>query len=466
MRCLPHCLLCLLCMPALLAGQSDPLAGRQAEPTEPGSARPATQPAARPATQLATQTQPAGQSGESAARAGSTADGLPGPASLAELDAWLERACEHFDVPALGVAVLQDGRLAALATAGVRETGHPAGVGRQDPWHLGSCTKAMTATLCALLVEEGRLTWQSSVAEVLGPVVGDLRPAYGPVTLEQLLAHRSGLPDLSNPLMAGGLMLWMRTLSGEPTGQRRSVAQRILSTGPSSLAPATQPGSRLIYSNEGYLLAGLFCEMVTQTDYETLIRQRLFEPLGMADVGFGPPEQTWLPATQPATPAGHFRPPGAALQSTRTLPHRDNPPAFAPAGTAAAPLDQWARFAQLWLDLLSDAAPASALAAPARLPVNIDPVRRALASGRTEYALGWVVFTDASGRRCLSHSGSNTVWFCTALLIPEAQWAVLVTTNIGPPDGSRAVAGVVERLQTLAPAPSRGDRGSSQPVSP
>ena len=84
--------------------------------------------------------------------------------SIAELLAPIR--AEH-DVPALGAAVLVDGELRALGVDGVRKRGAPELVTDEDLWHLGSCTKAMTATWLAMLVAEGKLTWESELGELL-----------------------------------------------------------------------------------------------------------------------------------------------------------------------------------------------------------------------------------------------------------------------------------------------------------
>ena len=98
-------------------------------------------------------------------------------------------------MPALAGALVKDDRLVALARSASARSADPERVTPHDHFHLGSCTKAMTATLCALLIEEGRLRWNSTVAEVFPDIAPDLHADYRPVTLEQLLQHRSGLSE-------------------------------------------------------------------------------------------------------------------------------------------------------------------------------------------------------------------------------------------------------------------------------
>src|SRR5690349_3754146 len=70
-------------------------------------------------------------------------------------------------LPALGGAIVTTDGLEAAWVGGVRANGHEEKVEVGDAWHLGSCTKSMTATLIALLAEEGKLEWDAPLVELL-----------------------------------------------------------------------------------------------------------------------------------------------------------------------------------------------------------------------------------------------------------------------------------------------------------
>ena len=106
----------------------------------------------------------------------------------------LEPLREKHDLPALAAAVILDGRTYALGVVGVRKSGTDVNALPADPFHMGSCTKAMTATLIAMLVEQGKLRWDTTIAEIFPELAGDMDPTYRNVTVDHLLAHRSGLP--------------------------------------------------------------------------------------------------------------------------------------------------------------------------------------------------------------------------------------------------------------------------------
>ncbi|MGZ8300996.1 MAG: serine hydrolase domain-containing protein, partial [Rhodoplanes sp.] len=113
-------------------------------------------------------------------------------AQMRPLDAELEKVRAKHGLPALAAAVVKDGAIIAAGAVGVRAHGTAVKVTIEDRFHLGSDTKAMTATLAAMLVEEGKLRWDSTIGEVLGGDVPGINPKLGAVTLEQLLSHSSG----------------------------------------------------------------------------------------------------------------------------------------------------------------------------------------------------------------------------------------------------------------------------------
>ncbi|GIX08128.1 MAG: hypothetical protein KatS3mg115_2531 [Candidatus Poribacteria bacterium] len=76
-----------------------------------------------------------------------------------DLSGWLEPIRERHETPALAGACLREGRLVGLGATGRRRLDADVPVSAGDRFHLGSCTKAMTATLTGVLVEESRLSW-------------------------------------------------------------------------------------------------------------------------------------------------------------------------------------------------------------------------------------------------------------------------------------------------------------------
>ena len=109
------------------------------------------------------------------------------------LEQELEAIRRKHGLPGLAAAVVREGRVVSSAVTGVRRmsTGDPLRI--DDRFHIASCTKSMTATLAAVLVEQGMIQWTSRLVDVL-PELRGARPELQGATLEQLLAHAARMP--------------------------------------------------------------------------------------------------------------------------------------------------------------------------------------------------------------------------------------------------------------------------------
>ncbi|MEI9866054.1 MAG: serine hydrolase domain-containing protein [Limisphaerales bacterium] len=102
----------------------------------------------------------------------------------------LEVIRKKHDLPAIAVVVVKEGRICERIAVGVRKSGDLTPVTTNDVFHIGSCTKSMTATLTAMLIEDGKLRWDTTIAEVFPELKGKMDKQYETVTVEQLLHHR------------------------------------------------------------------------------------------------------------------------------------------------------------------------------------------------------------------------------------------------------------------------------------
>ena len=319
------------------------------------------------------------------------------------------------DLPAMAGAIVTAAGVEAIGADGVRERGRPETVTVEDQWHLGSCTKSMTATLCAMLVEDGKLSFDTTIGQVFGDVK-DMDPAWKDVTLRQLLTHHAGAPaDMS----ADGLWgrLWAHT--GTPTAARRLLVEGVLKR-----PPEAKPGTKYIYSNAGFSIAGAMAETVTNEPWEFLMGKRLFGPLGMKSAGFG------APGTKSALdePRGH----SAAGKPVEPGPGADNPVAIGPAGIVHCTIGDWAKYVQL--HLVGEKRESARLLKPGSFVTLHTPV-----ADESNYAMGWIVGQRPwAGGRVLTHNGSNTMWYCVTWIAPEKDFAVLVTCNEGGDEAAKA----------------------------
>jgi CubicO group peptidase (beta-lactamase class C family) len=328
-------------------------------------------------------------------------------------------------VPGLVAGLVDLDGLVAIGAAGVRRADRPEPVRTDDLFHLGSCTKSMTATLCGALVEAGLLQWTTSLGDVFATELGDELPAaWRPVTLEQLLTNAGGVPG---DLGAHGLWGELWNHRGTPVEARRLLLRGVLKS-----PPAHAPGTTFEYSNGGFALAGHMAETVAKRPFEDLLRERLFQPLGMTTAGYGAPGS----ADAPSQPCGH----DAAGKPCPPGPNADNPPAITPAGRVHCTLADWARYVALHLRA------ARGDAAPFKVE-TFDKLRAPGPWKNADYAMGWKLSERpwADGA-VLTHSGSNNLWYCVAWLAPKKGFALLAACNRGGDGGAKATDDAVATL--------------------
>ena len=104
-----------------------------------------------------------------------------------DVSALLTPIIQKHDVPGMAVAVVGDGEIVALGVAGVRTRGKPDKITAADRFHIGSDTKAMTAMLCGILVDEGKLKWGQTLGETF-PENSHRRPFQGRMKGDKLTA--------------------------------------------------------------------------------------------------------------------------------------------------------------------------------------------------------------------------------------------------------------------------------------
>jgi CubicO group peptidase (beta-lactamase class C family) len=89
------------------------------------------------------------------------------PAGLADFSSYVERTMKEFEVPGAAVAIVKDGEVVMARGFGVRKLGEPATVDAHTLFAIASNTKAFTAAALAILVDEGKLSWDDRVVDRL-----------------------------------------------------------------------------------------------------------------------------------------------------------------------------------------------------------------------------------------------------------------------------------------------------------
>jgi len=184
---------------------------------------------------------------------------------LAGFEEAVGKAVQDWRVPGLAVVVVHDGKVVVSKGYGVRELGKPEPVDTHTLFAIGSTTKAMTAAIIGMLVDEKKVAWDDPVVKHLPWF--QLSDPYltREITVRDLLTHRAGLGNAD--------YLWY----GQETDSREILRRVRLIT------PAYSLRSSFIYQNVMYAAAGAVIEAVTGQPWEQVIKTRIFEPLGMSE---------------------------------------------------------------------------------------------------------------------------------------------------------------------------------------
>jgi len=338
-------------------------------------------------------------------------------AAQSNLDQVVERARKEFEVPGIAVAVVKDGKVVLAKGYGVRKLGQSAPVTPESLFRIASNTKAFTTASLAMLVDEGKLTWDD---RVIDHVPGF--QMYDPyVTREMLvrdlLVHRSGLG-----LGAGDLMFWPST--DLPPDE---IVRRIR-----FLKPATSFRSRYAYDNVLYLVPGQLIPAVTGKSWYEFMRERIFGPLGMS--------RTTVDSHAIETDADVATPHSRA--DGKVVPIAQAEHVLSPAGSMISSAGDLAKWLIVQLNhgelpggrrLFSEEqskemwSPQTILPI-ADLPAGAAAALEALQPNFNAYGIGWML-RDYRGKKVVFHTGTLAGYVSRLTMVPDLKLGIVVLTN-------------------------------------
>nr|QRD81055.1 lipolytic protein [uncultured bacterium] len=333
------------------------------------------------------------------------------PGELRGLDATIERAMRDWGVPGVAVAVVKDGKVVHARGYGVRELGKPERVDERTIFAIGSSSKAFTAAALAMLVDEGRISWDDRVVDRLPGF-----QLYDPyvtreIRIRDLLSHSSGLPR--------GDRLWYAS-----DFDRAEVLRRVR-----FLRPAWSFRSRYGYQNIMFLAAGQIIPEVTGKSWDEFVAERIFAPLGMRESSTSTTELRGR--SNVATP--HVKLDGVVRPvAWRNI---DN---IGPAGSINSNAIEMAQWVRLQLDegmydgrRLISAQQIREMHAP-QIVMPMDDQTRELypETHFMAYGLAWFL-RDYRGRKLVGHGGAIDGMRAEVMLVPEEELGIVVLTNLG-----------------------------------
>ena len=353
-------------------------------------------------------------------------------APLTGFDSYIATAMRDWKVPGLAIAVVKNDSIVLMKGYGTRTMGTSNPVDEHTLFAIGSSSKAFTATLVAMLVDEGKMRWDDPASTYLTGF-----QMYDPyvsreLTVRDLLSHRSGL--------ARGDLAWYAT-----DYNRDEVLRRVR-----FLKPTWSVRSHFGYQNIMYLAAGQAVARVTGKSWDDLIRERIFTPLGMTE------SNTSVRAL--AGVANVATPHTEVDDTLRTVPWHniDN---IGPAGSinsSVADMIKWVRFqlAQGKVgskSLVSPSALGETHTAQMVIPVSADARQLNPYTHLSAYGMGWFL-QDYRGREVDQHGGNIDGMSAMVALMPEERIGMVILTNAnGSPVPSIAMYRVFDALLNQPP---------------
>jgi CubicO group peptidase (beta-lactamase class C family) len=182
---------------------------------------------------------------------------------LQGLDGYIKKALKDWNAPGLGIGIVVDDRLVFARGYGYRdyEKKLPFTPGTLCP--IGSNSKLFTAVASGLLVDEGRLTWDEPIRDLVPEIRFYNDELNNTVTLRDMLAHRTGITRHD--------MIWYKS-----DFTRRELFDRL-----KYLEPRESLRETFLYNNMMYAAVGYIIELKTGKTWEEFVRERIFKPLDM-----------------------------------------------------------------------------------------------------------------------------------------------------------------------------------------
>ena len=330
-------------------------------------------------------------------------------AAIARLNDLATDMLRQTHIPGLAIAVVRDGQTVYAAGFGVRRVGTTDAVDADTVFQLASLSKSVGATVVAHQVGLGTISWDTPIVEHLPWFALSDDWITHHVTIADMYAHRSGLPDHAGDEL-------------EDLGYDRDQVLRRL-----RLMKLHSFRDDYAYTNFGVTAAAEAVAAASHTDWATLSEQVLYQPLGMSVTS-----SRFADFVQrPNHAVGHVLV-GDGYQAK----YQREPDAQSPAGGVSSSARDVAR----WMALILQGGVHEGrriVAADALLPAitaEIVSSHSAAADARAGfYGYGFGVGTLASGRVALSHSGAFDMGAATNyVMIPSLGLGIVVLSNAAP----------------------------------
>jgi CubicO group peptidase (beta-lactamase class C family) len=187
---------------------------------------------------------------------------------LAGFDAYMEKLVKDWNVPGIGVAVVAKDQVVIAKGWGFRDYGKKLPFTPKTVVPIASNTKLFTAVAAGLLVEEGKLAWDTPVKQHVPSIRFHNDSLDAAVSIRDMLGHRTGITRHD--------MIWYKS-----DFTRKELFERLR-----HLEPKEPIRQLFLYNNMMYAGAGYVIELLSGKPWEAFVQERIFDPLGMTSSVF------------------------------------------------------------------------------------------------------------------------------------------------------------------------------------
>lgn len=323
---------------------------------------------------------------------------------LAKFEDYARKAMQEWNIPGMAIAIVADDKIIFAEGFGVRELNGSDPVDTHTLFQIGSTSKAFTAALVAMMIDEGKMAWKDRVIDH----VPGFRMYDAWVTrefmIEDLLAQHSGMPAYAADF---------QSMAGFDRDHIMNSIRYI--------KPVSSFRSEFAYVNNLFLVAARTVENETGKTWEANIRERIFEPLGMDESST---DRDSLVDSQNAA-TGHNIQKEKVTPVTKTL---NWPYIYGPAGGINSNVLDMAKWLRLQInDGIMDG---KRLVSEENMnfihtPKTITPPRK---DDRMYYCESWV-YEEMRPYPLVWHNGGTTGYHAFVGFWPEPKIGIVILTN-------------------------------------
>jgi len=320
---------------------------------------------------------------------------------------------QEFGIPELGFAVVSSDSVLEMATLGFKRANSTIVAEPNDRFHLGSCTKAITGFVAALMVKRNEIQWDTKFFDLYPELKAGSDSVYYGMTLVDLLSHKARIRPFTDEEEYPPDDFFK-----DSTSQRYQFVAWVLGKEPVELDEGYS------YSNAGYSAAALMLEKASGKTWEEMVMD-LGRELGL-DFGF-----SWPNLADSSQPWGH----NVGDSGLVPLPPSDpyNLLWVEPAGDINMSIGDFTKWVQFNLRGLQGKGPL----------LNQREYEFIHYGVPDHYAIGWTWGVNGNGHKVSAHDGSADTYYCWAYIIREIDRAYVIFAN------SANKPGVKEMLKVL-----------------